>query len=809
MDALLQDVRYAVRGLVRSPGFTAAALLTLAIGTGANATVFGFVNALLLRPAPAVTDPRTLYSVFTSDFSSGPYGASSYPDYLTMRERAASFSALGAYGIVPAVLRDARTTERVSAMQVSPEVFEILGLRAAHGRLLLARDFAADAAPVVVISHHLWQRMFGSDRAVLGRTAALNGQAFTIVGVAPRRFDGLHLGAPVDVWTPLLRRAGDPAERGQRSLSVVGRLRAGMDLAAAQAELDIIAADLARAYPATNMGTLASPDRPRPIVVTRHSRMHPQFRGMVAMLGGVLMSAVGLVLLVACANVAGLLLSRGAARARELTTRLALGASRVRLVRQLVTESILLGLCGGALGILFALWTSDVLPSFFPPAQARLLDAGVDGRVLAFVAVLSVAAGTVFGLVPAWRVLRGMTGRPDLDGSRATAARAGFVRGGLVLAQVAITFVLLVACGLFVRTLSNALSADLGFTTRRAVLANVEIPPTDLDQPEGEAYLDDLLARVRALPGVEEASLARHLSLGGASRRVFAIDGYHPRPGEDMELPINVVEHGFFQTMGMPLVAGRTFDARDGAAGRRVVVVNDVLAQRYFGGRAVGRRIREGRGAELEVIGVVRGGHYRSVQEPPAPMVYYPLRQAYAPRLTLVVRTSGEPAAMADTVRSAAQGVNRSVALFRVTTLEAHLEEALGAERLTAALVTTAGAMSLALAVVGVYGVIAYGVACRQKEIGVRMALGARPLDVVRLVVRQGIGVAACGIGLGVVAALASTRVLGAMLFGVEPWDLPTFAAAGTLLALVAAAAAWMPARRAARVDPVAALRED
>jgi predicted permease len=810
MDVLLQDVRYALRALGRSRGFTFAALLTLALGTGANAAVFSFVNALLLRPAAVVRDPGMLYSVFTSDFSSGPYGATSFPDFLSMRDDSPAFASAAAFREGAAVLRDGEAVERLRVMEVSGEFFDVLGLRPAHGRLLGQADVAAGAPAAIVIGHTLWQRVYGSNPSAVGRVVTLDGQPATIIGIAPPRFDGLNLGGVFEAWRPLPERVGEPRLRGTRGLSVIARLPEGTNMATAQARLDGLAASLAREYPDTNMGTLQDPKRPRAMTLVRHSRLHPSVRGTVAMLGAVLMSAVGLVLLVACANVASLLLSRATARSREIATRLALGASRSRLLRQLLTESLIIGGVGGGLGMLFALWTADVLPSFVPAEQARLLDTHVDARVLAFTAGLSLLAGFLFGLAPALHALR-----PEAqaalrsDGARTSDGGAGFVRGALVLVQVALTFVLIVSSGLLVQSVTNALSADLGIGTRNALTAAVEIPGTTLGAEQGAVYLAQALERVRAVPGIESASYVRSLPLAGAGRRGFTLEGYQPRPGEDTELNLNVVEHQYFETLRVPIVDGRTFNAGDAAGAAPVAIVNDVLAQRYFGGRAVGRRLRDARGADMEIVGVVRTGKHRSIHELPLPVVYYPLAQSYIPRLSLVARTSGDPAAHAEHVRRTLQETHRSLAVFRVMTLSDHLAEALGAERLTASLMTAAGALALTLAIVGVYGVIAYGVVRRRREIGVRVALGARPFDVVRLVVSDGLRVTLIGIAVGTVAALGATRLLASQLFGVGARDLATFVASALILAAIAVLAAWAPAQRAVLLDPATVLRQD
>jgi predicted permease len=812
MDSLLMDLRYALRGLAKSPAFTAIAALTLAVGTGANATIFSFVDSLLLRRAPGIADPSSLVAIYTSDFSSGPYGDSSYPDYLSLKSDASAFSELAAYqDDAIAVLRIGDGAERARVCVVSGEYFSMLGVRPALGRLLTGRDTPANAPPAAVISHALWQRGLGNDRGVLGRTMTVAGRAYTVVGVAPADFTGLELGRAFDVWTPMVERAADPADRGNRGLSIVGRLGERSTLTQAQAQLSTIAAALARAYPATNLGTLAQPGQPRPMVARRHARLHPAFRGEATMIGAVLMGAVALVLVIACANVAGLLVSRSAARAREIAVRLALGATWLRIVREALTESALLGLAGGTLGVLCAMWTADALPSFFPPDQARLLDARVDWRVTAFTLVVSLAGSLLFGAASAVQALNPTPGAA----LRGDAARAGDTRRGargrraLVVVQVAIAFVLLASAGLLVRSLGNALRVDLGFGARDVVLASVELPANELTEAQGETYYRDVVERVRWLRGVEAAGLVRTLPLGGGPRRGFRMEGYEPRPGEDTELPINVVDPGYFEALRIPVVAGRAFTERDRPGSAPVAVVNDVLARRYFDGRAIGRTLRDSGGTHLEIVGVVRSGTNRSLRQPPAPMVYYALAQSHSPRMTLVARTSGDPAAHADTIRREMREVHRGVAVYRLTTLDGQVAEALAGDRLTVALVTTCGVMALLLAAVGLYGVIAYAVIRRMREIGVRVALGARPRDVTRLVLGEGLVVTGIGIACGAAAALGVTRLLESMLFGVSATDGPTFAAVPALLAVVALVAAWIPARRALRLDPIAVLRQE
>jgi putative ABC transport system permease protein len=808
MDRLLQDIRYAVRGCVKAPGFTVVALVTMAIAIGANATVFSFVNALLLRPAAGVQSPRSLLAVYTSDFSSGPYGTTSYPDYDAIRA-AGMFSDVAAYADErPGLIRVGAETQRVRTMAVTATYFDVLGVHPLQGRAIGAADIDAAQTPATVISESLWRRAFAADPSAVGATIAINGTPHVIVGVIPGTFTGLQLGSAFDIWTPLAPERGTDA-RGDRNLEVVGRLAPGVTLQQAQSQLDGLAAQLASSYPATNRGTLQRPDQPRPFKVLRHTRLGPDFRAEVGMIGAVLLAAVLLVLLIACANVAALLLSRATARHREVALRIALGAARTRLARQMLTESLLLSAAGGALGLLISLWTADVLPSFFPPEQARLLDVTVDWRVLAFTAITTIVSGMTFGIVPA---IRGIKASPA-DALRAGNDRTSETQSGmrlrkvLVGSQVALAAVLLVSAALLVRSLSNAMHADLGYTTQRAVLSTFELPHS-MEADSAKVFFDAVTDSVRRLPGVEDVALAQFLPVAGTSRRGFRIPGYVTRQGESTEFHYNVVNQTFFDTMGIRPAKGRVFEAAD-RSGRAVAVVNHVLADRYYDGQAVGRMIRDSSGRELEIVGVVRADRRLDLQDPSLPVVFYLLDQQESLRLTLIARTSADPAVVADTVRRTMIAVNSDVAVFRTVTLTAQLEEALAANRLTVALVTACGVMALTLALVGLYGVVSYTVVRRTREIGVRVALGARPSQVLRLLVAENGTVVGIGLAGGAIAAAAASNLLGSMLYGIGATDAATYGAVLVTVGIVAVLASLIPAVRALRVDPIAALRHE
>ena len=806
MDTVLQDLRYAIRSFAKAPEFTALALLTIALGIGVNATVFSFVNALLLRPAPGVRDPGTLVSVFTSDFSSGPFGSTSYPDFESIKQEATALEGLSAYAETAASLTIGNAMHRVGTAAVSADFFAVLGTAPVQGRALAASDFAPDAPPPAVISYALWQRAFGGGASALGSQVVLDGRSLTVVGVAPARFSGLNLGAATDIWTAL--PVESTANRGNRRFSMVGRLREGSTLRQVQTQLDAIAARLAAEFPGSNRGTLRQPDDPRPMVVRPHTRIHPAFRGEVVMVGSILMTAVLLVLLIACANVAGLLLSRATARGREIAVRLALGAGRPRILRQMLTESLVLGCAGGALGLLVALWTADVLPSYFPPDIATLLDTGVDGSVMIFTFAAAILSGLVFGLAPALHGIRG-SAVGALAASVNRTGESGRVinlRNILVTAQIALASLLLVSAGLLARSLTNSMNAELGFSTRQAVVSSVELP-SSMTSPQALAYYDALLADTRSLPGVERASVARIVPVAGGSRQLFAVPGYVPRQGEDMELQVNTVERDYFATMGMPAAQGRLFEPGD-TPDAPVVVVNDALARRYFGGQAVGRRLVRNR-TELEIIGVVPVQRRNGLQAVADPVVFFRLGREVPRRTFLVASTAGDPAQYAETIRRRAADVNRGVAIFRTVTLEEHMAEEVAANRLTVALVTVCGLLAFALAAVGIYGIVAYAVERRTREIGIRVALGARPGQVLSLLAREGGRVIMAGVVTGLAAAWASTRLLTSMLYGVSATDPVTFLVVPAAVTIIALVASTVPAARALGINPVAALRHE
>ncbi len=817
METLIRDLRYGARFLGRSPGFALAAIVSLGLGIGGNTAIFSLLSALLLTPMP-VAEPERITAIYTSDFSSTQYGASSYPDFQDFRQRANAVADVTAYRLTPLSMNAGGDTEISWVEAVSGNYFSLLGVGAVRGRVLVDSDDRLDAAPAAVISHALWTRRFASDPNVIGRTLQFNGQAFTIVGVAAREYLGGLRGLSIDAWIPMLpSQALSPAgrepwtaQRGSRGLFLFGRLRSGVSLAQAHAAFDVIAAQLYAEHPQA-WRTIRNAGRAVSVVAERDARVHPDLTGPVAGFVALLLVVVGLVLLTACANVANLLLARGAARSREIGVRLALGSGRGRLIRQLLTENVLLAAAGGAVGVVVAAWLMNVLISFKPPVPVPIaLDLRLDTSVLFFTLGLSIVTGMLFGLAPAWHASRTDI-VPVLKDEAFGRARRSRLRSAFVIAQVACSMFLLVGAGLFVRSLLSARAIDAGFDPTNMIVMSVVPELQGFDETRGRNLYERLLTGVATVPGVRSATLAQSVPLGlGGSRRGTSIEGYQTQLGEDTETAYNVVAPRYFETMRIPLLRGRAFTEADRAGAPPVVIVNDAFARRYWpNADPIGKRISANgsEGPFREVIGVTRTGKYNTLGEDPRPFYYLPLWQEYEGTATLHVKTSGDPRALISPVRDAVRAVDAAVPLFDIKTMEEQMLVALLPARLAGTLLGAFGLLALLLASVGIYGVMSYSVVQRTREIGVRRALGAQTGNLLRLVLGEGMRLAAIGFGIGLAAAVALTRFAASLLYGVTPTDPVTFAGALGLLSGAAFVACYIPALRALRVDPVTALR--
>jgi predicted permease len=823
VEDLWQDLRYGARMLARQRGFTLAAGVTLALGVGANSVIFNLVNGLLLRPLP-VEKPEQLAAVYTSDFSSTQYGASSYPDYVDFRDRNQVFSTMAAYMPTPFSLNIDGSNERAFGEIVSGNYFSTLGVAPVLGRgFLPEEDRTPGERPVAVISHKLWQNRFGGDPAVVGRIVKLNGYPFTIVGVAPKNFSGLIRGIGMELWVPaMMMKQALPGsngleERGSRSLFVMGRLKPGVTLEQARGNFRNIAGQLFKEWP---QGWNNIRNEPRAITLLPESeaRVMPDFRLPLMLFMAMLMTVVGLVLLIACANVANMLLARATTRRKEIAVRLSLGAGRGRLIRQFITESVLLSLLGGAAGLLIARWATGLLMAFKPPAPVPIeIDLGADWRVFGFTFALALLTGVLFGLAPALAA-----SRPDLatalkDESGAGSNR-GRLRNALVVAQVAISLLLLICSGLFLRGLRNADAIDPGFKTENLLLMSMDLQLQGYTEKTGPIFTDQLLDRVRALPRVESASLAEYLPLGlGGARRGVTIEGYAARPGESTEINCTAVSANYFESLRIPLLQGRAFTERDRQGTPGVVMINEAFAHRYWPGQnPIGKRIQLGMGQSgsdssfnQEVVGVVKDGKYVILGEEATPFFYMNLAQQYQSSPTLIVRTRGNPIDVIPWVRNEAAVLDKSLAFYDVKTMRQHLGLALLPARLAGSVLGVFGFVALLLASAGIYGVMAYSVVQRTREIGVRIALGANTRALLNLMVKQGMTLALIGVSIGLLASFALTRLMKTLLFNVSPTDPLTFFFITLLLSLVALVACWIPARRATKVDPIIALRAE
>jgi putative ABC transport system permease protein len=808
LETLIQDLRYAPRTLRRSPGFTAVATATLALGIGANTAIFSIVNAVLLRPLPYPDSDRLVLIWATNTENGTKEDVASYPDFEEWKAQTASFTSLAAFTTRSMTVSGGDEAALVPAMQVSPGFFETLGIAPAIGRSFQPGEEQPAAAHVAVLSDALWKARFGGGADVLGRTVRMNEEGYTIVGVmAP----GVKIspGAPEQLYVPIVR---DPS-RNHGFLRIVGRLRPRVSVSGAQAEMDLVTRRLAQQYPASNRAVGANVV---PLVDAVAGKLRP---GLLIFLG-----VVTLVLLIACANVANLTLARGAARQREIAVRTALGAARRRIVRQLLTESLVLAVGGGALGLLLSSWTARVLAAVVGRTfqVPRVEGTATDARVLAFTVVVSLATVIVFGLAPALA-----SASPDVqDGLRESSRtatggrRAGRVRGALVIAETALALVLLAGAGLLLRSLLVLRRTAPGFRTENLLAVDFWLPRTRFAAfPERQRFFDTVLARVSGVAGVRSAALVANLPMnGGWDQLGFHIPGRPDPPGKKAFIAqFNIVSAGYFKTMGVPLLAGREFGPQDSGTAPPVVVVNESAARRFWPGEdLVGRQITMPTGGTpanvtLTVIGQVGDVRQLGLGSEPQPEMFLSYLQPGPPwpRLTLVVRTWEDADTLAGTIRAAAAYADREVPIAQARTMDEVLASALAQPRVYAALLGCFAALALALASVGLYGVVSYTVAQRTHEMGIRVALGADRRHLVRLVLRQGLVLSLAGTATGLLGAIALTRVLTHVVPTVRPGDPLTLASVAALLVAVALAASLPPARRASRIDPLVALRHE
>jgi predicted permease len=818
----MSSLTIALRSLRKSPGFTTVAILTLAIGIGANTSVFTFVNAILFRSVPVPHADELVWVAATREPGPRRHVVSfnrnfSVPEFREYRDRLTSLMAIAAYRTIPLALGSGGEPQRVNGIIASSGYFDVLGLRPAAGRFFVPADDAPGATPATVISHALWQRRFGGARDLIGRSVTINGRPFVVLGVAPAAFAGVEIGWPAAMWVPLaaagIAMPDDAPLLERRDVGVLramGRVRSGTTIAQADAQARAIAAQLAPWFPSSN-----EPYGVR--VVPLAGGLDPANQREARPVLGLLMVVPALVLLIACANVANLMLARAVARRREISIRLALGASRGRLVRQLLTEALLLTLAAGAVAMVLVFWLNDVLlaVSRLPPQLGAAL--APDLRVLAFTGAVAVITGVAFGLLPAWRASRPdvVPALKDESGGLGRHVRRSRLVAAFVVAQVAMSLVLLATAGLFLRTLGKALNVDPGVETRHGVALSFDLRMQGYDEARQGVFYASLLNRVRGLPGVTAASLSSPQPLGDRMINTTVVAEGWPQDASSIQTGYAAIWPGYFTAVGTPLLRGRDFTTQDVRGAPPVVIVNETLARRLWPDQdPIGERLRLTWGDEpfLEVIGVARDAKYHELTERPRGFLYVPERQqtgVYLSDVTLVVRSAGDPALLLPALAAAIHALDRTLPLFDIVTLEDALRERLAQERGASAVLSVFGVLAVLLASLGLYGVMAYAVTQRTREIGVRLALGAASPQVLRQFVGEGVRLALVGIVVGLLLAAAVTRVVSRFLYGIAATDVVTFAVTAGLLTAVAAAASFLPARRAASVDPMVALRYD
>lgn len=804
MDTLFQDLRYTFRGFRRTPGVIAVIILSLGIGIGANATVYSWMEALLFHPLPAIPESDRLVNV-SGATPDGADWSLSYPSFVDWRANARAVD-LAVADFTQLSLRTGDQAERVWGMYVSGNYFAALRVEPELGRPITLED-ENGRVPVAVISHSLWQRKFQSDSGVVGRQARINNVDLAIIGVMPPRFGGTIVGLTFDLWTPVTlepvlagRQSFD--ERGNQWLDVVGRLKAGVTLAAAREDLNRVAAQVREAHPDEQ---------------AKLAKVEPfEAEGIQSILLPVFSALIGvtvLVLLIACFNVANLMLVRATARRKEISVRLAVGAGRGRIVRQLLSESLVLALLAGGAGMAMATWAHGLFLAMVPatpfPVTSEL---GLDYRTFLFAFAVSLVTMLVFGLVPALRASRPDV-LPALKDESASGGSRSRLRSALVVGQVSLSIIALIAAGLFLRSLQRAQAVDPGFhDPAHLLLVDTDLRLAGYSESAGVDLLRRLLDNMRQVPGVTEASVATMVPLGfgGTSSSGITVQGYEPAPEENMSIEVNRVSARYFETMKVEIVAGRAIQPEDRGGSPLVAVVNEAFATRYIRSPdPVGTLINAGGDEWITVVGIARNGKYHSLNEAPQPLVYFPHEQSWGSAYTLQLRTAAEPREMVETVRRRFKEIDPDLPFLDARTMTQHMGASLFANRLGGILLTVFGLLALGLSALGIYSVVSYTVSRRVREIGLRVALGAAKKDVMGLIVGHSMGLVSLGLLIGGVLGVGVGQLLRSQLFGISPADPLTFGAIAVLLLAVALAASWVPARRAARIDPLVALKSE
>ncbi|MES1243386.1 MAG: ABC transporter permease [Acidobacteriota bacterium] len=803
MDTVLREIRQGARFLAKSRGFTLVAAATLALGIGANTAIFSVINALLLRPLP-YPDSGALVMVWSDNRTQGwDRDLTSYPNYQDWKQYSELVGPMAAFTGSRLALTQEGEPEQIPGAQVSSAFFSVMGVEPRLGRGFAPEEEQKAFSNVIVLGHELWNRRFGGDPSLVGRTIPIRGEKYVVVGVMPPGFD---FPAGAQAWVPLAPSRMDSEERRFLWLQVVGRLKPGAHLAKAQAEMKVIGDRLERLHPLTNAGLGIN-------LVPLHEDLVGNVRPALLLL----FAAVFCVLLIACSNVANLLLARGAARSHEVAVRAALGASRRQIVRQHLIESVLLGLLGGGLGVLLASWGVPLLVTLIPPDMPRVAEITVDGPVLAFAAFASLITGLLFGLLPALRAAKLDPSTVLKDGKPTTAGglRRGWTRQTLVSAEIAVALVLLIGTGLLAKSILQLQSVNPGFRTEGILAAQLLLPAAKYPNPaQMSDFYAGLVERVRTLPGVQQAAVASTVLDGEGSRSdSFTVEGQPPvNPEERIEVTVDTVTPGFFSTLGIPLVQGRDFGTEDNPQSVPVVIVNAAFARRFLPeGNPVGKRIKYG-GPQtpdpwMQIVGVVGDVHRSGLDQEVRPATYRPHSQAPFPFLTLVVRTDGEPMKLANSIRDQVWTLDRGQPINRVASLDEMLGGQSAQRRFNTLLLALMSALALVLAAVGTYGVVSYLVGQGRHEIGVRLALGAQSTEIFRLILGYGLRLASAGVVTGLVLAVVLTRWMGSQLFAVSTLDPVVFLGVSAVLLAIAVFASYLPARKAMQVDPVVTLR--